>query len=436
MAQKNIRWLLRELPSLVGDGVLDGGAAERLRSHYADLAASRRNWALTIFGILGGGLVGLGVILLLAHNWSGMPRPVRTLLSIAPLLCAQCLAGWGLLRGKQSTSWRETVAILWTLSIGASTALVAQTYHISGSASQFALTWMLFTIPVVYLLNATSPALIYLAGIIWWAMEAAHGSHSEWWLWPLLALVVPHTMQAVRGNPYRTRPVLLLWGYAIALCFAVPLLFENNLDNLWVPVFCGLFGCYYLVGTFWFDDSPSVWQKPFVLIGSLASTLFAFVFASEAPWREVRWYVSYSNHQFGYFSLYDALAALPVIAVIMLLVSCVRRGKTGAMLLGAMPILATLGYVLSARPQWTLVTVIVFNIYVFALGAQRLVIGFKSMRVGMVNTGILLIFALIILRFFDTEMSFVARGIVFVILGVAFLVTNVVLARRKTDESS
>lgn len=435
MSQKNIRWLLRELPSLVGAGVLDGDVAERLRTHYADLAGSRRNWALTIFGVLGGALVGLGVILLLAHNWSGMPRPVRTLLSVAPLLCAQGLVGWGLLSGKRSTSWRETVAILWTLSIGASTALVAQTYHISGSASQFALTWMLFTIPVVYLLNATAPALIYFVGILWWAIEATYGSHSEWWLWPLLAMMIPHTMQAVRGNPYRTRPVLLLWGYAIALCFAVPMLFENNLDNLWVPVFCGLFGCYYLVGAFWFDDSPSIWQKPFVLIGSLASTLFAFVFASEAPWHEVRLYASYSGHHSGAFYLYAVLAALPIIAVIILLVTCVRRGKTNTMLLGAMPILATLGYLLSARPQWTLVTVIFFNVYVFALGAQRLVSGFKSMRVGMVNTGILLIFALIILRFFDTEMSFVARGLVFVVLGVAFLVTNVVLARRKKAES-
>jgi len=39
--------------------------------------------------------------------------------------------------------------------------------------------------------------------------------------------------------------------------------------------------------------------------------------------------------------------------------------------------------------------------------------------------------ALIILRFFDSDLGFVVRGLAFITVGIGFLVTNVVLIRRK-----
>ena len=166
MAQKQIRWLLGELPTLVNGGVLDGAAAERLRRHYEASAGRSRNWALVAFGLLGGTLVGLGVILLLAHNWENLSRAARTALAFSPLVASQILAGWSMRSGKNSTAWREGIGAFWMLSIGAAIALVAQIYHIPGDAGRFALTWMLLSLPVIYLLNATGPALAYLAGMV------------------------------------------------------------------------------------------------------------------------------------------------------------------------------------------------------------------------------------------------------------------------------
>ena len=45
--------------------------------------------------------------------------------------------------------------------------------------------------------------------------------------------------------------------------------------------------------------------------------------------------------------------------------------------------------------------------------------------------GLLVVFALILLRFFDEDLGFAVRGVVFVLLGLAFLAVNLVLARRK-----
>ncbi|HIE44273.1 MAG TPA: DUF2157 domain-containing protein [Candidatus Omnitrophica bacterium] len=49
--------------------------------------------------------------------------------------------------------------------IGASTALVAQTYHISSDDFNFLLYWVLLEFPLVYLMRASVPAIIYIIGI-------------------------------------------------------------------------------------------------------------------------------------------------------------------------------------------------------------------------------------------------------------------------------
>ena len=126
-----------------------------------------------------------------------------------------------------------------------------------------------------------------------------------------------------------------------------------------------------------------------------------------------------------------ALAALLPVAAIVLLVGSVRRGKSHALFIGALPILAVLGYALAAQPRGENAAIALFNLYVFVVGLGLLVQGFRARRSGTVNLGLVVVFALILLRFFDEDLGFVFRGVVFVLLGLAFLVVNLVLARKK-----
>ena len=433
MSQKQIRWFLGELPSLLENGVIDGAAAERLRRHYESAAGPSRNWALTIFGILGGTLVGLGVILLLAHNWADLSRAARTALAFAPLVAAQLLAVWIFRAGKESAAWREGVGLFWTLAVGAAIALVAQTYHIPGDAGRFALTWMLLTLPIVYLLNATGPALVYLAGITFWAIDAQSNAGQALPFWPLAALILPHVVYAARGNPYAARPALLFWGIAFALCVAVGVTLEKILPGLWIIVYGALFAIFYLAGEFWFGEAPSAWQKPFQTFGAVGGVVLAFLLTYDWPWEEIGWrYWRHGAAYHGFAATLDyALAALLPAAAIALLVSSVRRGKAHALFIGALPILAVLGFALVAQTGEETAALALFNLYVFAVGLGLLVQGFRARRASTVNAGLLVVFALILLRFFDEDLGFVFRGVVFVLLGLAFLAVNLVLARKK-----
>jgi hypothetical protein len=58
------------------------------------------------------------------------------------------------------------------------------------------------------------------------------------------------------------------------------------------------------------------------------------------------------------------------------------------------------------------------------------VAGVRDRRLSVVNGGMLVLAALIICRFFDSDLGFVVKGLAFIAVGVGFLVTNLLLVKR------
>ena len=73
------------------------------------------------------------------------------------------------------------------------------------------------------------------------------------------------------------------------------------------------------------------------------------------------------------------------------------------------------------------------NALVFVLGVFAVKIGANSFRFSVLNYGLLIISAMIVCRFFDTDMSFVLRGILFVIVGLGFFLTNYVMLKKQKE---
>src|SRR5438105_10589895 len=114
-----IRWLLAELPELVANGVLSQETADALRNHYSSLPPGEsRRIGFILSAILGSLLIGAGIILLVAHNWDFLSRPIRCAIAFTPLFLSQALAIFVLLRRNQSAAWREMAAILNVAAIG------------------------------------------------------------------------------------------------------------------------------------------------------------------------------------------------------------------------------------------------------------------------------------------------------------------------------
>jgi uncharacterized membrane protein len=193
--------ILQALPELVEAQVITPETASQIRDYYHRREGKPANVLFIVFGILGALLVGLGIILMLAHNWDELPRAARTSLAFLPLVLGQGLGVYVLLRKAASLAWRESAATLLFLAVGASISLVSQIYHITtGNLSSFLFTWMLLVLPLVYLLRSSMVSLLYLSGITWYAAESRgllDVSSPSWFYWVLLVGLLPHYYQII-----------------------------------------------------------------------------------------------------------------------------------------------------------------------------------------------------------------------------------------------
>lgn len=439
MNKKAIRWLYDELPKLTAEGILPSEAAERLRAHYGPVVPARpARVAVLIFSIFGALLIGAGIILVLAHNWENLSRPVRAVLSFLPLLSAQALGVWTLLTRPQSRAWKEGVSSLVFLMIGASISLVAQTYNISGDLSRFLLTWTLLGLPLVCLFDAVVPSLLYLWGVTHWACVLRWESEFSAGYWILALLLAPPLVQWLRAGRYQARPTLLLWALCISTTVAAGVTIERVLPGLWIILYAGLFSLMFLAGEYWFRDTEGFWTRPLRHFGAAGVLILSFLLTFEWPWKEIGW-----HHWYGYKLQNTLWRALPdavlgsviPLAALFLLVTVVRRKAPLGLLFGLGPILAILGYSISSITESYAPSAGMFDLYLFAAGLWLLVTGIRIGKQGQMNVGLLTVAALFIARFFDSDLSFLLRGLIFIGLGIAFLTANLVMLRRKGGRS-
>jgi uncharacterized membrane protein len=434
MDKRTLRWVYQELPELVSQGVVPSDIAERIRLHYGDPEAAgstAKRWAIIPFSILGAVLIGGGIILLMAHNWEELSRPMRALFSVLPLAVSAGLGCWLLWTQRSSMAWNEGTGTAQTLAIGSSIALVAQTYNLGGRFDEFMLTWSLLALPIAYLLSATLPALLYLIGITVWAGSVMNHGLQALWYFLLLALALPLLWWTGRKNRYHPRPVWLAWMLAITVCIGSGMALERACDQLkmWPVMFAGLFALLFLVGSRWWGEASAVWQRPFQNIGALGVVGLSLVTSFTDSWRIVGWRYFYGWYDSQLVVELIFIAIFSAAAVVLWALSWKRCAWLDTMI-GAAPVLAVIAWIFSMRDA-TAIAAALFNFYLLALGIGTLAIGLRTRCLSIVNAGMIVLAAVILCRFFDSDLGFVLRGVAFILIGIGFLITNLILLRRK-----
>ncbi len=437
MSNRSIRWLLNELPGLVSDGVVDDATADRLRSRYpapSSLTGSRL--AIIVCAVFGALLIGSGVILLLAHNWEHLGRPARTVIAVLPLLASQVLAGWVLVRRGDSTAWREGSATLLALALAAAIALVDQTYHTGGDLESFLWRWSLLLAPLPWLLNSSSVAILFLAALTWWAGAAKADRLEVIWLWPLALAVVPHVVSVMRSDRRGLRAANLQWASAVFLCVAAGLGLEWRVPGLWILVYTGLFALMIAVGTATRRDEEGVWRRPLEAVGVAGSVVLWLILSFDEPWKHIGWHHIHNDERFHQAaSFFDVALAvgLPLAALAAVTLILDRRRHTLAMVWTvSVPVAAIVWPLVAASENTDLrwIAALAFNLILFVVGIASITSGIRSQNLGTVNLGMMVIAALTVVRFFDAEIGFVAKGLAFIVIGIGFLAANVVMSRR------
>jgi uncharacterized membrane protein len=171
MASEKFRHELRsESQQWRQDGWITADQQQQLADRYQfdrlDEQASGRFTLLLI--VVGSVLVGLGIITYVAANWQDIPKVFRTLLLFGLFAIAN-LSGFYLHRksDKLKQILGQGLLIIGGMTLGATMALMAQMYHISGPLHPLLLTWGFGVVLMAYCLRNAGLGILSVLILLW-----------------------------------------------------------------------------------------------------------------------------------------------------------------------------------------------------------------------------------------------------------------------------
>jgi len=417
---------------LVRGEVVNTATAERLSRHYAlEELGDRHATRKLILALVGCFLVGAGVILLFAHNWDELSRPMRAAVSLGQLAIAQAIAGYVVWK-RPSTAGLEGSGALLTLSAGAAIGLISQTYHLDGELGDFMLVWIALAAPLIYAMPARIIATLVLMGAPVLAFERTRELDHGFAYWIALAAAVPALSLREHASRSDGLTMLARWALVITLPIAATPLIAQQSGGPWLLFYAGLAASCVALGVM-LENGASFPKRPFSIAGGLGTVVLALALSYDDVVDDVLTSGAYYGADRASWPGYAAygLAFLLLGAAAALAYRALRARDHAALALLGCNAFSVLVYGLAhARvPDQTLA--ILASVALLALGGALLTLGLRSQSASLSNKGLAVLSLLFVARFFDTELSFIVRGLGFVLLGIAFLAINVVLNKKK-----
>jgi len=437
LSAKHIQWLKQELPALKADGIVSEDTAQAIESYYAEKTNDGLHWAVIAFAVLGSLLIGAGIILLLAHNWDELDRPVRAVLSLCPILIGSILSITALIKNG-GTALRESAGIFHTLSIGATIALIGQTYHLPGNVPGFFMTWTLLALPLTFLLRSSGAALLYLALACGWSgvAQETYGQAAGFWLLILPGLA--RLAYLIRTDRHTPETLLNLWGMLIALCIATGMTFERTLPGLWIIAYSALLSGTGVLGIQLYNNQTG-WNNPAKIFGIAGITILAYIFTFEHAWFDIGWAHMRSGWQYRAWGVWmdGGITGAFLLFWLIIALKTISQHTAETLTLSVFPLAGILCFILgSIKSTADTVNALIFNGFMLFLGIMYIGMGCRNGRLSQLNGGMAVLSLLLVTRFFDEDFGFIARGTVFIILGTCFLVVNLIMIKRRKKQEA
>ncbi len=423
----------KEISDLIKADIITQETADKIFDYYKNKGSSSTNRLFIVFGILGAILVGLGIILILAHNWDELSTGTKTFFAFLPLLVGQVLCGYTLIKRQDSIAWRESGSAFLFFAVGASIALVSQIYNIPGGTGTFLLTWMLLCLPLVYLMHSSITSLLFIGGITYYATHLGYWSYPStdpYLYWLLLLSVLPKYYNLYKNKPESNFMIFHNWLVPLSVIISLGTVAKRT-EELMFIAYISLFGLLYLVGNIDFFTRQKSKNNGYKILGSLGTISLLLALSFDWFWEELR------RKEFPFNDIitapeFYASSITSLLAGVLLYLQQKNKAIMNIKPLAPMFLLFIAAFVLGLSSP---IAVVLINFLVFAIGILTIKDGAKQDNLGILNFGLLVITALVICRFFDRDLSFVIRGLLFVSVGIGFFVANYwLLKKRKTNE--
>lgn len=426
--------LLKDIPELVKADVISEETGLRIAKYYELKKQTAPNNLVVVLGILGALLVGSGIVLIVAHNWDELSRLVKTILSFLPLVLAQLICAYTLLKQKDSRVWRECSSVLLFFAIGVCISLISQIYQISGTMSGFLLTWMALALPLVYLLSSSTVALLCIAGFTWYACELGYFERPT--RIPViyagvLLLLAPYYINQFKRNPVSNTVHLLNWFIAVSIIICLGS-FTKQGDAWYEGIFllyCILFCIYYLIGRSAYFAEKGIIANPYLITGILGILIIFLTWSFEYLWKDLHT----SPKAAALFS--DPLPYLIITGLAAAAYLDYKRFQQSGRSFdpAGYSFLLFLLLVTGLR-NFPLIATFIMNGWILFVAVYFIRKGARENHLGILNFGLIILASLALCRFFDDNIPFVWRGLFFVATGAGFFISNYLILRKRRHQ--
>lgn len=418
--------ILNELPALLKANVISEETAQKIKEYYTQEGDESQSKLFMIFGILGAILSGLGIILILAHNWDDLSNTTKSIISFIPLLIGQLFCGYTILKKSENTVWRESSSVFLFFGIGASISLIAQVYNISGDLNSFLVTWMLLSLPLVYLIRTSIVSLLYIIGITYYCCNSNYFTYPKeqtYLFWLLFLGIMPHYYQLLTTKSQSNFTFFHNWFVAMSLMISLGSVGDGNEKLLYLSYMC-LSSIYYFIGKNSFFENQKLKFNSYRIIGKLGTLIILFVYTFKSFWE------FFHKTQFNENTLISSPEF--IIAAILTIIAAIlfykKNNETKFKAFDIIEIIFLLNIPLLFMGEFA---AIIANAIVLTIGILEIKRGNQLNNLRILNFGLLIITMLITCRFFDTDFSFIVRGFLFISLGLGFFLTNYLMLKKR-----
>jgi uncharacterized membrane protein len=421
----------KDLDELLSHNVITNDDATRIRNYYDQKPKPENNRLIIVFGILGSLLVGMGLVLIIAHNWDTLAKPLKLGVALLPLVVGQLICGYLLWKESASVTWREGASVFVVFAIATAIAIVSQVYNIQGNFANFLFLWMVLSLPLMYVMRSSAASLLFWIGITWYACEDGYiHSHNgiiyKYWLLALAA--IPWYWQLCKNSIRSNFTYLHHWIIAGSLIISLGTLADNS-EELILPAYMFLFGIFVLIGQLPVFSAQRLLTNAYLVIGSLGSITILMMTSFKWYWQELE----RSDYSDWLFSSELFLCIALLLIGVGLYVFLLKRLRVDQLLSKSyvIPVFLLL-FLLGVNQPYA--TQILVNIFILILSVYTIREGAKADSLGRMNYGLMILTLLIICRFFDTNLSFVLRGLLFVLVGLGFFAMNYWMIRKRKQQ--
>lgn len=417
--------MLKDLKELVDQGLVSEQQAVDIAHYYEVKQANQPNRLSLILGILGAIFMGLAIILILAHNWDQFDRVIRVVFAFIPLLLAQIFLLYTLLKKYDNIIWREISGIILFFSFAATVFITSQIYNISDPQGYFYLTWVVLSVPLIYILRSSVLSMMCIGVITYYNL--AHGFQAEHgfvllYYYIIMAAILPYYFSLLRNVPNSNTAYWHHWMIALSLVLSTMTLGINE-GSVLIFTYMGL-------STFFYNWSKSHYFKDtaergnaFTKIGQFGIAFVLLLTSFQWIWDDLRleWVDGDVLYSWAFIG--------GVIYSVAALVLYFRRKAFEAIHLLDFDLIL-IPFALIFISHFVFAAILV-NILTLGLGVVVILRGIKLNQLLTINFGLLIISALILSRFFESDLSYLLRGVIFAIIGLAFFMTNYIMTKKR-----